>query len=173
MLACTFWPTSRLNVAKCAEMRLNAAKWDHMQLHAAKWISNRKPWRKLHGYRSQLYEQLGNRPKQHFSQKNKLYTIPTSNLAPALKNKEKKRGAKSARLRAPNPRINNITLESLTLEEKREGRKASLHAELHFRGPLKAHSYPVSSPVFKTILVFPPAAHMAHNEPSPAPYCFS
>ena len=70
-------------------------------------------------------------------------------------------------------RINNITLESLTLEEKREGRKASLHAELQFRGPRKADSYPVSSPVFKTILVFPPAAHMAHNEPSPAPYCFS
>ena len=127
----------------------------------------------MHGYRSQLYEQLGNRPRQHFSQKNKLYTIPTPNLAPALKNKEKTRGAKSARPRAPNPRINNITLESLTLEEKREGRKASLHAELQFRGPQKADSYPVSSPVFKTILVFPPAAHMAQNEPPPAPYCFS
>ena len=83
------------------------------------------------------------------------------------------RGAKSARPSAPNPRIKNITLESLTLEEKREEEKALRYPDHGFRGPQKADSYPVSSPVFKTILVFPPAAHMAHNEPSPAPYCFS
>ena len=64
------------------------------------------------------------------------------------------RGAKSARPRAPNTRIDNIILESLTLEEKREERKAKLHAEFQFRGPRKADSYPVSSPVFRTILVF-------------------
>ena len=83
------------------------------------------------------------------------------------------RGAKSARPKAPNPRINNITLESLTLEEKREEGKALSNPDHELRGPRKVDSYPVSSPVFKTILVFPPAAHMAHNEPSPAPYCFS
>ena len=83
------------------------------------------------------------------------------------------RGAKSARPRASNTRITNITLESLTLEEKREEEEPRFHAELQFRGPLKADSYPVSSPVFKTILVFPPAAHMAQNEPPHAPYCFT
>ena len=83
------------------------------------------------------------------------------------------RGAKSARPKAPNPRINNITLESLTLEEKREEEKGKMNPDRELRGPRKADSYPVSSPVFKTILVFPPAAHMAQNESPLAPYCFS
>ena len=69
-------------------------------------------------------------------------------------------------------RINNITLESLTLEEKREEEKAIMNPDHGLRGPRKADSYPVSSPVFKTILVFPPGAHMKENEPPPAPYCF-
>ena len=78
-----------------------------MRLHAATYTLPdfvkeplKKPLKKLNHGRSRLYEQLGKRPKQHFAQKNKLYTIATSNLAPAFKNKEKMRGAKSARPKA-------------------------------------------------------------------------
>ena len=86
----------------------------------------------MHGYRSQLYEQLGNRPRQHFSQKNKLYTIPTSNLARACKNK-KKREARRTRWIKSSPRERSsstkIFLQSLTRARVREKQEDPPHLE--------------------------------------------
>ena len=53
---------------------------------------------KLDWIRSQLYEQLRRRPKQHFSQNYILYTIRTLKLTPGCKNQRKRRSQKISKI---------------------------------------------------------------------------
>ena len=93
---------------------------------------------------------------------------------PAAKSNENCEGKKCAPQGARSSKKNSI-LYTHSFQKRAAAAAAAALAphQVQPLAPRKADSYPVSSPVFKTILVFPPAAHMAHNEPSPAPYCFS